>query len=65
MFANSSPKKKAFLILVFIYLVYLIKSALGINLLEKYAVPQFIKYPLMVADCAVDLKINFCKKAFR
>ncbi len=65
MFANYSPRKKALLLLVFIYLGYLIKSALGINVLNKYAVPQFVKYPLIMADCAVDLKINFCNKAFR
>ena len=57
--------KKALLLLIFIYLVYLTKSALGIDLSHKYSLPQFVKYPLIVADCAVDLKINFCKKALR
>jgi hypothetical protein len=60
-----STVKKAFLLLSLIYLVYLIKTALGINILDKYSAPRFIKYPLIAADCAVDLKINFCRKALK
>ena len=62
MFANYYSLKKAFLLLIFIYLVYLTKTALGINLLDKYHAPQFVKYPLVVAGCAVEFKVNFCKK---
>ena len=61
MFANYFFIKKALFVLVFIYFLYLTKSALGIDLLDKYAMPQFVKYPLIVADCAVHLKVNFCK----
>ena len=62
---NHRSTKKAFLLLTFIYLGYLTKSVLGINLLQRYSMPRFVKYPLIAADCAVDLKINFCTKASR
>lgn len=62
---NRRSIKKAFLLLSFIYLVYLTKSFLGINFLERYSMPRFVKYPLIAADCAVDLKINFCTRASR
>ncbi len=57
--------KKALLLLILIYVVYLTKSALGIDLSHRYSLPQFVKYPLLVTDCVVDLKVNFCKKALR
>ena len=62
MFAKSFPLKKFLLLFSFIYLVYLIKCALGINLLDSYALPEFVKYPLVVADCTVHLKVEFCKQ---
>lgn len=61
MVVNYFSLKKSLFLLVIIYLVYLTKSALGIDLLEGYALPEFVKYPLVIADCTVHLKVNFCK----
>ncbi len=57
--------KRTLLVLILIYLIYLVKCALGINISNRYTVPGFVKYPLIVTDCVVDLKINFCQRAFR
>lgn len=62
MFAHYFSIKKTLFLLVFIYFIYLTKSALGINLSDKYSMPEIVKYPLVVADCTIHLKVNFCNR---
>jgi hypothetical protein len=55
--------KKSFWLLVVFYLMYLSKSALGINISNKYTAPKFIKAPLVTVDCVFKTKIKFCPKS--
>lgn len=52
--------KKLSLMMVSIYLLYLGKSALGINLSDKYSVPQLFKAPFTVMDCVLPIEGNYC-----
>lgn len=52
--------KRASLLSIAFYSVYLGKTALGVNISDKYSVPLVFKYPLMAADCVVAVKGNYC-----
>lgn len=52
--------KKLSLMMVSIYLLYLGKSALGINLSDKYSVPQLFKAPFAAMDCVLPIEGNYC-----
>ena len=48
------------LALILFYLVYLGKSALGINISSKHSVPKIFKLPLMTLDCVLPIAGNYC-----
>ena len=52
--------KKLSLMMVSIYLLYLGKSAIGINLSDKYSVPQLFKAPFVAMDCILPIEGNYC-----
>ena len=52
--------KKLSLMMVSIYLLYLGKSALGINLSDKYSAPQLFKAPFAAMDCILPIEGNYC-----
>lgn len=52
--------KNSSLSLVCIYIIYLSKSALGINLSDQYSLPNFFKIPLTAMDCMMPIKGNYC-----
>ena len=51
------------LILIGFYLLYLFKSALGINLSTKYSAPKMLKIPLTTMDCVLPIKGHYCRKS--
>ena len=53
---------KLSLVLVLFYLVYLGKSALGINISSKHSAPKVLKLPLMTLDCVLPIAGNYCYK---
>jgi hypothetical protein len=55
--------KKLSLMMVTVYLLYLGKSALGINLSDKYTVPQLFKAPFVAMDCILPIEGNYCYKS--
>lgn len=55
--------KKSSLGLVCLYVIYLSKSALGINLSDRYTLPNFFKIPLTAMDCMMPIKGNYCHSA--
>lgn len=58
---NSALKfKKLSLMMVTIYLLYLGKSALGINLSDRYTAPQLFKAPFAAMDCVLPIEGNYC-----
>jgi hypothetical protein len=61
--AYKPTYKKSFWILVGFYLMYLSKSALGINISNKYTAPRFFKVPLETVDCVFKTEIRFCPKS--
>jgi hypothetical protein len=61
--AYKPTYKKSFLLLVGFYLMYLSKSALGINISNKYTAPRFFKVPLETVDCVFKTEIKFCPKS--
>lgn len=50
------------LALILFYLVYLSKSALGINISSKHSAPKVLKLPLMTLDCVLPIAGNYCYK---
>ena len=57
--------KKLSSVMVGFYIVYLGKSALGINLLADYSAPQFLKAPFSTIDCILPIEGNYCHKPKR
>ncbi|VEP17630.1 hypothetical protein H1P_630027 [Hyella patelloides LEGE 07179] len=51
------------LALILFYLLYLVKSALGINISSKHSAPQVFKIPLMTLDCILPIAGNYCYKS--
>lgn len=54
--------KKLSLMMVTIYLLYMGKSALGINLSDKYTAPKLLKAPFAAIDCILPIEGNYCYK---
>lgn len=52
--------KKLSLMMVTIYLLYLGKSALGIDFSDKYSAPQLFKAPFAAMDCILPIEGNYC-----
>lgn len=57
---KNEPLKKSSLILVCLYVIYLSKSALGINISDRYTLPKFFKLPLVAMDCMLPIEGNYC-----
>lgn len=57
--------KKLSLMMVTVYLLYLGKSALGINLSDKYSAPQLFKAPFVAMDCVLPIEGNYCHQLKR
>ena len=54
--------KQLSLMMVTVYLLYLGKSALGINISDRYSVPKLFKAPFMAMDCLLPIEGNYCYK---
>lgn len=55
--------KQLSLMMVTIYLLYLGKSAIGINLSDKYTAPKLLKAPFIAMDCILPIEGNYCYKS--
>lgn len=61
--ASATKLKKISFTLIALYVAYLGKSALGINLLADYTAPKFLKAPFTTMDCIFPIEGNYCHKS--